>query len=545
MLCGFLVVGLVGPSALAAQEIATDIEDLDGFTVGFLEELDQPWVDPVELAALNPEDLEPIREMDPLDFHDSNVFAAGIDLVPVDGQDLQPLLDRHLRSLQALDTLDRDAEELARDITRLRPEIGAILTEIRDHETNVARLAREIDVLNAAIAEFAVRAFISDERIETVLGQLDTRAGEERIVSDEVRVDQLEQISRREDEIARREAARAELEVDLTNVRANLRELRRDRLDVLERRRLIEELPDQTETAYRVALHLRLPEFVEGTDIPLVALNAYVIAARTLEETQPNCGIEWWMLAGIGRIESFHGHFEPSTLDLNGHTTTDIRGPALDGRILSGAEFLEGGSAAPLATGRTEDFTVTPASATNGGAGSSDASVEGPALSAGAEGESPAEPAPVIRRLALIRDSDGGVLDSDPVFDRAVGPMQFIPQTWNLFEADGNLDEETDPQNIYDASLAAANYLCASTTTMTTLEGRQQAFFAYNHDEVYSANVEEAGQGYRELIELPDVDEERTEATLPLGIGDPERLSNRAQALDAAQMILATDLPGW
>lgn len=32
--------------------------------------------------------------------------------------------------------------------------------------------------------------------------------------------------------------------------------------------------------------------------------------------------------------------------------------------------------------------------------------------------------------VALIRDTDGGELDSDRTYDRAVGPMQIIPTTW-------------------------------------------------------------------------------------------------------------------
>ena len=97
--------------------------------------------------------------------------------------------------------------------------------------------------------------------------------------------------------------------------------------------------------------------------------------------------------------------------------------------------------------------------------------------------------------------------------------MQFIPQTWNLFEADGNADEVSDPQNIYDASLASARYLCTATKTMTTLEGRQLAYFAYNHDDAYTAAVEESGQRYQTLIELPD-DEYGT--ALTLGISEPD-----------------------
>jgi len=50
--------------------------------------------------------------------------------------------------------------------------------------------------------------------------------------------------------------------------------------------------------------------------------------------------------------------------------------------------------------------------------------------------------------VQAIKDTDGGVLDGDPVWDRAVGPFQFIPSTWMHWKADGNGDGVADPQNI-------------------------------------------------------------------------------------------------
>ena len=64
--------------------------------------------------------------------------------------------------------------------------------------------------------------------------------------------------------------------------------------------------------------------------------------------------------------------------------------------------------------------------------------------------------------VAEIKDTDGGLLDGDTEHDRAVGPMQFIPETWKILGADGNNDGVRDPSNVYDAALAAARLLCAS-----------------------------------------------------------------------------------
>jgi hypothetical protein len=90
---------------------------------------------------------------------------------------------------------------------------------------------------------------------------------------------------------------------------------------------------------------------------------------------------------------------------------------------------------------------------------------------------------------ALIRDSDGGRLDGDAVLDRAVGPMQFIPTTWQGYAADGNGDRITDPFNIYDAALAAAHYLCAAGGDLRATAGKTRAVLAYNHSDSYLALV--------------------------------------------------------
>jgi membrane-bound lytic murein transglycosylase B len=90
---------------------------------------------------------------------------------------------------------------------------------------------------------------------------------------------------------------------------------------------------------------------------------------------------------------------------------------------------------------------------------------------------------------ALIRDTDHGRLDGDRVYDRAVGPMQFIPSTWVGYGVDGNGDGAADPFNVFDAARAAADYLCAAGGDLTTLAGQTRAVLAYNHDGTYLAEV--------------------------------------------------------
>jgi hypothetical protein len=87
--------------------------------------------------------------------------------------------------------------------------------------------------------------------------------------------------------------------------------------------------------------------------------------------------------------------------------------------------------------------------------------------------------------FAAIPDTDHGALDGDPVWDRAVGPMQFIPSTWRRWASDGDNDGTADPQNVYDASLAAARYLCADGRDLSTGTGIQSAILSYNDSTAY------------------------------------------------------------
>jgi membrane-bound lytic murein transglycosylase B len=180
----------------------------------------------------------------------------------------------------------------------------------------------------------------------------------------------------------------------------------------------------------------RLLATVVGTDIPLLALNAYVKAGRRLAADRPSCGITWWMIAALGRIESRHGSYGASQLVVDGRASPKILGPVLDG--------------------------------TNG--------------------------------TARIADTDKGVLDGDTVLDRAVGPMQFIPETWAQYRRDGNGDGVFDPNNLYDASLAAGVYLCVrGGGALTNTANLRAAYLAYNRSSQYVNDAIANGESYRTL----------------------------------------------
>jgi hypothetical protein len=87
--------------------------------------------------------------------------------------------------------------------------------------------------------------------------------------------------------------------------------------------------------------------------------------------------------------------------------------------------------------------------------------------------------------VAAVPDTDQGALDSDTVWDRAVGPMQFIPSTWRSFSVDGNGDGVANPNNIYDSTVTAGLYLCASGVNLSDPLQLQAAVFRYNNSASY------------------------------------------------------------
>ncbi|MFI5586945.1 lytic transglycosylase domain-containing protein [Amycolatopsis sp. NPDC051758] len=169
-----------------------------------------------------------------------------------------------------------------------------------------------------------------------------------------------------------------------------------------------------------------------ASGVPARALSAYGNAELAMRADQPKCKISWATLAGIGRIESNHGQYAGAVLGPDGRPSKPIIGVPLDG-------------------------------------------------SAGVQ---------------AIGDTDGGRYDGDAGVDRAVGPMQFIPSTWRKWASDGNGDGLGDPQQIDDAALAAARYLCAGGRDMASPSGWWAGILSYNNSTEYAQKVFGLADGY-------------------------------------------------
>ncbi|OLR89998.1 murein transglycosylase [Actinokineospora bangkokensis] len=169
------------------------------------------------------------------------------------------------------------------------------------------------------------------------------------------------------------------------------------------------------------------------TDMPARTVQAYVTAEDRTRAATPGCNLTWTTLAGVGRVESHHGEYDGTDVAQDGTLTKPIVGVPLDG--------------------------------------------------------SPG--------VQAIPDTDGGRLDGDPVWDRAVGSMQFLPATWARWSQRANADgQPPNPQNVDDAALTAARYLCASGGDLATGPGWWKAVLTYNASTKYARDVFSGAEAY-------------------------------------------------
>jgi hypothetical protein len=117
--------------------------------------------------------------------------------------------------------------------------------------------------------------------------------------------------------------------------------------------------------------------------------------------------------------------------------------------------------------------------------------------------------------------------------------MQFIPSTWRNWASDGNHDGIADPENIYDASLAAARYLCADGRDLATRTGLQSAILSYNDSVAYLNLVSAWLTAYQSgITEVADVSAPANPPTATLAPQPP-----LVTVTPAPQPVTATPAP--
>jgi membrane-bound lytic murein transglycosylase B len=173
-------------------------------------------------------------------------------------------------------------------------------------------------------------------------------------------------------------------------------------------------------------------ERASALGIPVGALEAYAYAARVAEVENPDCHLAWTTLAGIGQVESHHGTYRGAVIAPNGDVRPPIRGVLLDG--------------------------------TNGN--------------------------------REIMDDTEISNDGESAFARAMGPMQFIPETWRLYGVDANNDGDISADNMDDAALSAAGYLCWTGKDLAAPRGWMNALRAYNLSDQYARTVRDWATAY-------------------------------------------------
>ena len=85
----------------------------------------------------------------------------------------------------------------------------------------------------------------------------------------------------------------------------------------------------------------------------------------------------------------------------------------------------------------------------------------------------------------IVQNSMGG----RATYARAMGPMQFLPGTWSRYASDGDGDGRADPQNLFDATLSAARYLCSGGLNLRNQAQVLTAILRYNNSMPYAQNV--------------------------------------------------------
>jgi cell wall-associated NlpC family hydrolase len=99
--------------------------------------------------------------------------------------------------------------------------------------------------------------------------------------------------------------------------------------------------------------------------------------------------------------------------------------------------------------------------------------------------------------LGPVLDGSGGTMavaatpastanTGDPVWDHAVGPMQFLTSTFDAWTVDASGNPVASPDNAFDAIATAGRYLCDGAARLNSLDA---AILRYNDSPTYLADV--------------------------------------------------------
>jgi membrane-bound lytic murein transglycosylase B len=160
-------------------------------------------------------------------------------------------------------------------------------------------------------------------------------------------------------------------------------------------------------------------------DIPPRALAAYERAAMVIDLADRSCRLDWQLLAALGKVLTDHGRVGGSQLDEHGVPRPWVLGQRLTGR----------------------------------------------------------------HGTQRVPDTDSGRFDRDGRLDRAVGPMMLLPSVWSVVSVDGDSDGRRNPQDIDDATLAAAVLLCAGPGDLRNASVRYREIQRFHGGSDYAKDV--------------------------------------------------------
>lgn len=117
-------------------------------------------------------------------------------------------------------------------------------------------------------------------------------------------------------------------------------------------------------------------------------------------------------------------------------------------------------------------------------------------------------------------------------YTKAIGPMQFLPSTWKAYQSDGNGDGVADPNNVFDASLAAGKYLCSGGMDLSDPNQELRAILRYNNSVKYANDVRRWSNAYRTGAVPSAVD--------LTGLIDPKTIDEMASASETTTTAATT-----